>query len=93
MTVTLDLDASRATVSAAGAVCRRERQLRLALAALIAHPRDADAWAAARASVRPSEELALRTDLELLESVAQSGDAGKGMGGSPRIPFTEEDPC
>lgn len=93
MTVTLDLDASRAAVSAAGAVSRRERKLSMALAALLAHPRDAKAWAVVRAGVHPEEELALRTDLELLDAVAKSGSAGDGLGGSPRTPFAEGESC
>lgn len=93
MAVTLELDVSRAALSAAGAVCRRERKLRMALAALLANPRDERAWAAVRTGVQPTEELSLRADLELLAAVAKSGSAGDGLGGSPRTPFTEGESC
>lgn len=93
MTVTLDLDVSAAALSAAGAVRRRERRLRTSLTTLLAYPRDARAWAEVRSCTRSEEEAALRADLDLLESVAQSGSAGQGMGGSPRTPFPEEEPC
>lgn len=93
MTATLELDASRAAVSAVGAVCRRQRKLRTVLAALSADPRDQTAWEAVRAGVKPEEERALLADLEFLEAVAQSGSAGVGLGGSPRTPSPEEESC
>ncbi len=94
MTATLELDASRAAVSAVGAVYRRQRKLRTLLSMLLADPLDETAWAAARAGISPDEEQAMRADIALLTEVAQSGGAGVGLGGSPRAPFTaEEDPC
>lgn len=93
MTVTLDLDVSYAALSAAGAVRRRERRLRTSLTTLLAYPRDARAWAEVRSCTRIEEEEALRSDLHLLETVSQSGSAGTGLGGSPRTPLIEEEPC
>ncbi|MGP9683870.1 hypothetical protein [Brachybacterium sp. AOP3-A1-3] len=93
MTTTLDLDVSYAALCAAGAVCRRERRLRTSLASLLANPRDASAWAEVRSCTRPEEEQLLRSELDLLETVSQSGSAGSGMGGSPRTPFTEGESC
>jgi hypothetical protein len=93
MTATLELDASRAAVSAVGAVHRRRQKLRSLLSALLADPLNETAWAAVRAGVCPEEEQAMRSDIALLATVAQSGGAGVGLGGSPRIPFPEEDPC
>lgn len=93
MAPTLDLDASFAVLCAAGAVCRRERDQRQALARLLTSPRDAEAWAAARASVSPGQEAALRADLDLLETVSRSGSAGSARGGSPRTPSIQEEPC
>lgn len=93
MTATLELDASRAAVSAVGAVCRRQRKLRALLSALLADPLDETAWAAARAGVCSDEEQAMRSDIALLAAVAQSGGAGVGLGGSPRTPFPEEGSC
>lgn len=88
-----ELELSRAALSAAGAVCCRERALRTALATLLAHPRDAKAWARVRECVAIDQEVAFRRDLVLLESVATSGGAGAGMGGSPRVPFSKEGSC
>lgn len=93
MTATLELDASRAAVSAVGAVHRRQQKLRTLLDALLADPLSETAWAAVRAGVCPEEERAMRSDIDLLTAVAQSGGAGVGLGGSPRTPFPEEDPC
>lgn len=93
MTATLELDASRAAVSAVGAVYRRQQKLRTLLSALLADPLDETAWAALRAGVCPEEERAMRSDIDLLAAVAQSGGAGVGLGGSPRTLFPEEDPC
>lgn len=91
--ITDELDISRAAVCAAGAVCRNERALRLALASLLADPRDPQSWSRVRECVQEEKEEALRRDLALLESVATSGGAGVGSGGSPRVPFYEEGPC
>lgn len=93
MTTTLDLDVSHAALCAAGAVCRRERRLRTSLASLLADPRDAKAWAEVRSCTQLEQQQLLRADLDLLETVSQSGSAGSGMGGSPRTPFPEEESC
>lgn len=93
MTTTLDLDVSYAALRAAGAVCRRERRLRTSLAGLLADPRDPSAWDQVRLCTSTEEQQQLRGDLEVLETVSQSGGAGTGLGGSPRIPFTEEETC
>lgn len=93
MIAVVDLDQSCAVLSAAGAVCRQERELRAALARLAAHPRDPRAWAEARAAVSQERESVLRCGLAVLESVPQTGGAGVVMGGSPRIPSFEEESC
>lgn len=93
MAPTLNLEASLTVLCAAGAVCRRERDQRAALARLLTSPRDAEAWAAVRASVSEAEEAALLADLDLLEMVSPSGSAGPARGGSPRTPSTQEEPC
>lgn len=93
MTATLEFDASRAAVSAVGAVQRRQQKLRMLLDALLADPLNEKAWAAVRAGVCPEQERAMRSDIALLTAVAQSEGAGVGLGGSPRTLFPEEDKC
>lgn len=93
MTISLELDASYAALCAAGAVCRRERRLRFALARMLSRPRDEESWELVRECTGAGEEAALRADLELLEAVSHSGSAGTGLGGSPRTPLTEEETC